>query len=74
MDYTPNEHQKFSKNFYFRNQNSSNDIMENNLYEPKMNYNRQMMPQKQTDLEKEKELLELKLQRIRNQEFDYIKI
>jgi len=35
-----------------------------------MNYNRQMMPQKQTDLEKEKELLELKLQRIRNQEFE----
>ena len=35
-----------------------------------MNYNRQMIPQKQTDLEKKKELLELKLQRIRNQEFE----
>ena len=31
MDYTPNEPQKFSNNFHFRNQNSNNYIMDNNL-------------------------------------------
>ena len=60
MDYTPNDPQKYSNNFHYRNQNNNSDIMQNNLYESQMNYNRQMMPQRQSDLEKEKQLLELK--------------
>ena len=47
MDYSPNDPQKYSNNFHFRNQNNNSDIMQNNLYESQMNYNRQMMPQRQ---------------------------
>ena len=70
MDYTPNDPQKYSNNFHFRNQNKNNDIMQNNLYEPQMNYSRQIIPQRQLDLEKEKQLLELKRKKIKQQEFE----
>ncbi len=70
MDYTPNDPQKYSNNFHYRNQNNNSDIMQNNLYESQMNYNRQMMPQRQSDLEKEKQLLELKRKKIKQQEFE----
>ena len=70
MDYTPNDPQKYSNNFHFRNQNKNNDIIQNNLNEQQINYNRQIFPQRQSDLVNDKEFLELKRKKIKQQEFE----